>query len=473
MKLAKQMCYFLRGETDTARRIPGDVWDGLALDFKGQNQLTMLRHSIMLLLYVDESPKIASGFDVKNLMGKDIVSTAADLELVLNELQDAITGSAEFSTPEVLAEFSRFMVLTVSWLLKKKHATCIKQFLKTFDVEFENITLNNLQWYFARQLSIETDIQLGKEHNEFALQLRPADSKVQATSIKLEVRDVTGDNTHHIMRDAGWRLNDVVAHKDTPKEIWVITKCARGMVDLELQPDLLVESEDAEAGKKTGSRKRTAPMIEFQTKVWKKQRLSETSVIPDDAPTLEETTDYRLNIIKACAVLALNEASTKSAAGADSLKILLKPKCVVVSESIAKGKLHLSPTSIKINIQEKSKSSVGCETYTNSNMFLGSFQLSSTQYYMFAGGVQPSMPKGNHAGLKVPFWALEITNKESEANCALSLDLQNLKINVSKIDLWMQGGCTTDAIMKIPAVVSTKALSKGDKLTLFVPSKKK
>ena len=83
------------------------------------------------------------------------------------------------------------------------------------------------------------------------------------------------------------------------------------------------------------------------------------------------------------------------------------------------------------------------------------------------------MPKGNHAGLKVPFWALEITNKESEANCALSLDLQNLKINVSKIDLWMQGGCTTDAIMKIPAVVSTKALSKGDKLTLFVPSKKK
>jgi hypothetical protein len=82
------------------------------------------------------------------------------------------------------------------------------------------------------------------------------------------------------------------------------------------------------------------------------------------------------------------------------------------------------------------------------------------------------MPKGNHDGLKAPFWELEITNKESEANCALSLDLQNLKINVSKIDSWMQGGCTTDAIMKIPATVSTKALSKRDKIKLLVQSKK-
>ena len=91
MKLTKQMCYFLRGETDTARRVPADLWDALGLDFKGQSQLTMLRHAIMLLLYVDENPKIASGSDVKNLMGKDLASKAADLELALNELQDAIT----------------------------------------------------------------------------------------------------------------------------------------------------------------------------------------------------------------------------------------------------------------------------------------------------------------------------------------------------------------------------------------------
>ena len=213
-------------------------------------------------------------------------------------------------------------------------------------------------------------------------------------------------------------------------------------------------------------------MVEFQNRVWKKQKVSETSVIPDDAPTLEETSEYRLNLVKACAVLALNEAIAKSD-GTEKLQLRLKPRCIVASESIAKGKLHLVPTPIRINIQEKSKCSVGCETYTNGSLFLGSFQMSGKQYYMFAGGAQSSMPKGNHGGLKAPFWAFEITNKESEANCALSLDLQNLKINVSKIDSWMQGGCTTDAIMKIPAIVATKALSKGDKLKLFVQSNKK
>ena len=477
MKLAKQMCYFLRGETDTTRKVTADVWDALGLDFKGQNQLTMLRHAIMLLLYTDENPKIATVSEIKSLVSKDLASTAADAETVIQELQDAIAGSAHSSTPEVLAEFSRFMVLVVSWLLKKKNATCIKQFLKTFDVELEKLTLNNLQWYFARQLANETNIQLGPTGlSEFELKLHPNKSVDQAegaSSIN-QVRDVTADNTQHILRDAGWKINDVVSHKDQPKENWIITKIGQGQVHLDYVPDLLDDDTAKTAGgkKSESSKKRAAPMVEFQTKVWKKQKVTETSVVPDDAPALEETSDYQLNLIKACAVIALNEALGKSE-GTENLQLRLKPKCVVASDSIAKGKVHLVPTSIRISVQEKAKCSVGCETYSNGSLFLGTFQLSGKQYYMFAGGAQSSVPKGNHDGLKAPFWALDVTHKVSEANCALSLDLQNLKINVSKIDSWMQGGCTADAIMKIPAIVSTKALSKGEKLKVFVPSKKK
>ena len=363
---------------------------------------------------------------------------------------------------------------------QKKNATCIKQFLKTFDVELENLTLNNLQWYFAHQISNETNLQLGTAgFSEFALKLRPDKSAGDQAACNPQVRSVNADNTQHILRDAGWKINDVASHKDRPKEQWTITKFAAGLVHLELTPDLLDADAAAAPDKKTAggkqsesSRKRTAPMVEFQAKLWKKQKVTDTSVVPHDAPTLEETSDYQLNLIKACAVLAVNDTIGKSE-GTEKLQLRLKPKCVVASDSIAKGKLHLVPTSLSISIQEKAKCRVGCETYTNGSLFLGSFQLSGKQYYMFAGGAQSSVPKGNHDGLSAPFWAMETTNKESEANCALSVDLQSLKINVPKIDSWMQGSCTTDAIMKVPTIVSTKALAKGDELTVLVQSKKK
>ena len=53
-------------------------------------------------------------------------------------------------------------------------------------------------------------------------------------------------------------------------------------------------------------------MVEFQAKLWKKQKVIDTSVVPHDAPTLEETSDYQLNLIKACAVLAVNDTIGKS-----------------------------------------------------------------------------------------------------------------------------------------------------------------
>ena len=91
---------------------------------------------------------------------------------------------------------------------------------------------------------------------------------------------------------------------------------------------------------------------------------------------------------------------------------------------------------------------------------------------MFAAGMQSSQPKDKHPGMQAPFWAVETTSNESEANCVLSQNLQNCKIAASKVDAWMQSKCTTSDFMKVPTIVSSKALNKGDKLKLFVPSKR-
>ena len=118
----------MRAETNTARKVGNDVWDALGADFRGTaNQLTMLRHGIMLLLYTDSNPKVAGPGDVKHLMGsKDMASKAVDAETFLVEMRDALdTGSAALNTPEVAAAYCKFQVTVVAWLLSKKNSDAL------------------------------------------------------------------------------------------------------------------------------------------------------------------------------------------------------------------------------------------------------------------------------------------------------------------------------------------------------------
>ena len=74
----------------------------LGTDLKGvANQLTMLRHGIMLLVYTDSNPKIATPGDIKSLGSKDLASKAAEAEAVLVEMHDAVdTCSDALNTPD-------------------------------------------------------------------------------------------------------------------------------------------------------------------------------------------------------------------------------------------------------------------------------------------------------------------------------------------------------------------------------------
>jgi hypothetical protein len=91
---------------------------------------------------------------------------------------------------------------------------------------------------------------------------------------------------------------------------------------------------------------------------------------------------------------------------------------------------------------------------------------------MFAAGVTSCEATAKKDALLAPFWAVKTTDKESDANCKLSLNISDLKINPSKISSWMENESPTNDVIKIPTIVSNKALKKGDTLTLFQPRKK-
>jgi hypothetical protein len=153
--------------------------------------------------------------------------------------------------------------------------------------------------------------------------------------------------------------------------------------------------------------------------------------------------------------------------------VRLKPgKAVEVTEDVPKGKLQLAPLTTQLTMIEKSKCKADFASFSSSSLFLGSFAVESKQYCMFAAGMTSCEATAKKDALQAPFWAVKTTDKEADANCKLSFNITDLKINTSKISSWMGNEAATSEVVKIPTIMSNKALKKGDTLTLFQPSKK-
>ena len=196
-------------------------------------------------------------------------------------------------------------------------------------------------------------------------------------------------------------------------------------------------------------------MSEFQAKEWKAVKEKETHDVQQNVPLPHEIDAYTLNLIRSFGYIALHEAG-KNQSGVDQLK----------------GKLQLAPHTLRLDILEKSRCPANCETFTHGSMFLGSFTHKTKDYKMFASGIPSALPTEKTTGARAPFWAIEYTDKESEANCSFSTAISGLQIKSSKIGDWMNNTCATSDVMKVPMIVSSKAVKAGDTLKVFVPSKK-
>ena len=150
----------------------------------------------------------------------------------------------------------------------------------------------------------------------------------------------------------------------------------------------------------------------------------------------------------------------------------LKPhKAVEVKEDIPKGKLTLAPSTTQLQSMEKEKVKEGFDAFNKTSLFLGSFAHASKQYCMFASGSASTEATLKKAARRSLFFGVNTTDKESDANCKLSVSLQNIKIHPEKIEQWMSSEATMNQLVKILMIISTKALKAGDALCIFQPNK--
>ena len=463
MGLATQTSAFIRSEGNSSRRVGPDLWDVLGLDFRGQNQLPMLRHGALILMYVNKTPKCLAPADVKNVAIRDNLDKAIVYETVICEIADVIKRVGVAHISDVTAEFCRFQAACFALLMRKLRVDFITRITDEFNIEGENLTLHNLQWHFCHQI-VKIMISLKMADQEKAFMAKQTTFSAFEMAVKASigteakvaapsVRDNSADNTGNVLMDAGWKTGQLVSHKKDKDTMWKIVAFENGKVKL-ISAD--------------GTINLQAPMLQFQTREWTESKEILIVNVAQDVPRPSDTNTYQSNLIKSVGYVSMHEALA-SQKGVEHIKINLKPKkSVEVTDKIAKGELQLPLQTYRLEISEKSKNNV-TSGYSNSSMLMGSFSLNDKQYNMVASGISSSVPSDKSVGMQAPFWAIASVEKESEANCVLSNGLQ---IKPAKISDWIGSKCDTSEIMKVPMIVSSKVLKAGDTLKIFVPNKK-
>lgn len=457
MALARQTASFIRGESNTARRVGSDLWDILGMDYKGHNQMIRLRHGALTIMYADKNSKPLSAADIKNVVSKDNIDKALIAEAAIQKMADAIVGSD--TTPNMTAEFCKFQAACFALLMGKLKVDVIARITDEFDIDASKLELGHLQWHFTEKISKDTKTGLAKNQNPFSafkMKLKEKDTKASAHA-DVSCRDNTIDNTANVLQDAGWKVDHLVTHKRDKDQQWKITAFVNGKVKLVSHDEKKIILQ--------------ASMVEFQVGDWKPCKEVVVQAVAQDVQRPHESDLYKLNMVRSVGYVALHEAVANES-GLVHIKVNMKPKkSVEVTEDIAKGKLQLAPQAFKLDIVDKSKGEA-CESYSNSSMFMGSFSHKEKHYNMFAIGIASAVPTDKSPGMQAPFWSMETVSKESDANCIFSPCIAGLQIKASKVDDWVGNACSTSDVMKVPMIVSSKALKAGDTLKLFVPNKK-
>lgn len=200
--MARQTASFIRGESNSARRVGADFWDVLGIDYKGQHQMVRLRHGALIILYADKQSKPLTTSDIKNVVSKDNLDKALMAEDGVREMADAIAGSAN-CTPDVTAEICKFQAACFALLMNKVKVDVITRITNELDIEAGKLQLGNLQWHFTEQVSKLLGTSLTKsDFNAFAMQVKVKDTADSADA-GVSCRDNSIDNTASVLQDIG------------------------------------------------------------------------------------------------------------------------------------------------------------------------------------------------------------------------------------------------------------------------------
>ena len=443
------------------QKIKSEVFDALQVDYKGAQQAPCVRFAVLGALYTQPAGTIQVS------MLKHLWFTEAELAATLKLHAQMVTLS------DLICSHEETRNATYAWLawsrmctsavlnLFNKTSVSVKAALETNKQPLDfKVTVEHIQNMMVAEIAERCAVKLTDDFDEHDIPKLAINSEAKPPAIALTAR-TEGDLTQVMMQELGFQIGDIVEatkvggrskaqidDKD-PKPRFVIQAMADGKIEV-------VHAESLTAAP-------SLMMTAFQYKAWKVVRGKGATAVYHTYK--EEYAQHSIpgvlqNLVKSAATIAIFEAWNEDTLETDQVKVNENGKEVIACDSFAINKLVLAPNSHTVSLKLK-ETPLTPVAYSKSGLYLGSSSIGGKSYVLFASPVKMFIKKDESSSkakdmMMVPFWMVDTTEVESEANIKLSIDLAKHVIDPNSPDV------------KIPLIKNHKSIKVGDGLVLYV-----
>ncbi|CAJ1453487.1 unnamed protein product [Effrenium voratum] len=423
---------FIKAHAVSGRQLGADFFENLSLDTKPPtaNQCLMFRHALLRLAYSVPVEKFVTAADAKKMHNRDVKAKVDMANSFMQKASQLPQSSQVPSDPAISSCFLACEHELVLIALDKRHR----------DINCPS-TMEAAMCKLCDLVEKASGIRMTTEWDKFKEAAAQASATAVSSVASTQLREFSSDGTlkqqASLLREEGFVEGQYLQRK-TDKIVARIVAMEGEKVTLAIEDGMI-------------SGKAQVSVSALLSKQWKKiQPPQEAEELTEfRQQTAKHSPEVRLTLAKADILKKLVGLEEKHCAVYKALKVMFKPqKAVIATHAFEAGWLVLVPVSMKIDAkpieQDGGQSAVCLGRVKGSDVFW----------------LQPCFipDKGDGRAFVAPFWFVRSTNEQSEANCALTDEVERDFKNTN---------------IKVPLLKSTRRIEAGEQLRCYVPKQAK
>jgi hypothetical protein len=421
-KLLLETEAFIKARASTNVTLSPDVWSALAADVKARDQMSFFRHGMLKAMYLLHDSKCIQVSDVKRIGAKDWMPKVLLADGIMKDVRSLVMGA---NLPQhLLVETLGVMDIEMVMFTMGKLHSSVQSFASMGGIAHKAVLAINA-------VAADTPVTSQWQADAAEVAQPVAGSKPDNKSCPMREFDQTGGmvNPNLPLIESGFNVGvDVRRVKDK----------LSGTISVLGEPTSIVTQTGDVLSVSVNE------LLRMWKRVDKAAEAEEEDVVADFQNCVADRSQpFRVLVHKQQIILQMHQLTVKYPIAADKLKVVIKPKNVIVTAAFKKHDLVIVPVALKVdwkntNMKDECVPSLAVDVGFKDGV----------RYWLSSSNQIPN-PKKNFTGFVSPFWL--IASSASKEDC-------NMELHFVKDH-------------SIPVARNTVALKVGEALVLYRPDK--
>ena len=452
--LLNNMITFCKNQTSGSqtRTIDGAVFDALQIDWKGFLQAPHIRYGILTALYADKKTGLFLAPHIKAVGAENniraTISAEEDVKTMKYMIKDSL--QADSDTTKAWLNWSQFLANTACMIMKK-NTTDVEHMLEVANQKKDYLVhIGHLQCRCVNAINEAYGVKLTKEFDAHVIPVKI--TATQQAPGKAPSSRLAEDLTESLMSELGFMVGSTIQASKKPKT------GAHTMYTIESMANGIIKVIDTALKKPAPG----VPIKEFQDKAWKivvSKDSNGGTITYNEEHSQHAVTSIIQNVIKAQCTLKLYEAWDSETLESGYVDVVVGHKGVVAKKDFKTNELVLAPNSHNVSVRELKHNEKLPDMFAGTGVLLGTAKINGKTYVVTATSMSMHVKCDKSRVTKdtciVPYWQVDTTDKDDQANMKLSENLSSFKIDIESYNV------------KVPLMRNTKQIKAGDRLVLL------